>query len=180
MLLQELTKKLEQIKKQELKLKEKEKEIAANAVKDRVLEVCVEDLLNELRNYGFKKVRIDYTPLYAPVNCANKIELAKLWIQNRKPKMQIKILTGDCLSICLIAKNFADVRLNNGDPASEHIYMDYCTIGIKNEYRNTVMLNINPLDKSLKNDLFRNAVYNCVTKREVENQLTEHFSLKSK
>lgn len=170
MLLQELTKKLAELNKQKLELKQKEKELANQSLEERVLEVSIEDLINEL-SYIFdtKKVSINYSNVYAPTHCANKIELAKLWIKKRNPKVHITIHIWD-YSVHTITQNLADLKLDNGEHASDHIYINYCNVGIVNEFRNKVMLNINPLDKELNNPVFKQAVYNCVERREAKSQ----------
>ena len=168
MLLQDLTKRLEEYNKQKLEIKQKEKELANKALEERVLEVKVADLIDELRVLtNTKKFSLNYSPVYASASCAKSVEAGKIWLKNRNPKLHITIC-GEDAKCYTITQNFAEIKLSNGDFASEHIYIDYVKIGIKNEYRYEVMLNISPLDKELNNPIFKQAVYNCVEKREVE------------
>jgi len=171
MLLQDLTKKLEAIKKQQENLKQQEKELSNQAVKERVLEVDIYQLIKEIQKITKSThAEIHYSHVYAPAHCANNIEYAKIWLRNRNPKVHITISL-DNKYIYTITQNFADIKLNNGELASDNIFIRYITVGILNEFRDKIMLNISPLDKQLKNEIFKEAVYNCVAKKETENLL---------
>jgi len=177
MLLQDLTRKLEELNKQKQEIKRKSKELSKEALENRVLEVCLEDLLNELKLLGHRPREVSYSSVYAPTSCINNKEKAKNWLKQRNPKVHITITCGlsTNLECFTISQPFGELKLSNGELASEHIFVNYVSVGIENEFRYNVMLNIDPFDKQLNNDIFAQAVYNCVKKREIEDSLIEHI-----
>lgn len=160
MLVKQLLLKLQEIEELQKQLKQEKKEIIKQAKQERVLEVNIMDLFNEMFEED-DEIGISINPIFVPKYVYGNMEEAKKYIIEKNVGFGIK------LHAFRLTFPIASTRLANGENLIDNLeFVSQTQMKPKNEIVGEIMLNFGLDDPCMEKEYFKNAVLNCLMKNQ--------------
>lgn len=171
MLLQELINKLKINEEQHDKLKKERKELIAKAKEERLLEINIVDLYKELLNlHGYKNGKIVVNPISVPKNLNLDILKAKKYIIENNIGLGVTFEMDSeygAITVYKFTTPTVDAKLKNGENLIDNLSFKTKTqILPNNDIINDIVVNFGLDNPLLQKTFFKQAVLNCVEKKE--------------